>query len=143
VDARARQRLEVARMALRLLRHRDFRNEVADTNAHGEHVIVPALPDDTMGELFGQLHAAKGTIYVAVPDGDELAIITMTPTRPARHAAASDDCPIYRHMEVKMVLDYLRMCRTPVRCYEALPDVPNVMMQLLNDGPALPDFSLV
>lgn len=136
MDDRSRQRLAVARMALRLLRHRDFRNDLPDTNAQGEHVIVPALPDDTMGELFAQLHAAIGTIYIAVPDGDEVAIITMTAER---QPAPPDSCPIYRHMEVKMVLDYLRMCRTPVRCYEALP---NVIMQLLDDGPALPDFLL-
>ncbi len=136
MDARARERLAVARMALRLLRHRDFRNELPDTNAQGEHVIVPALPDDTMGELFAQLHAAKGTVYVAVPDGDDVVIITLTPVR---QAARPDSCPIYRHMEVKMVIDYLRMCRTPVTCYEALP---NVTMQLLDDGPAHPDSLL-
>lgn len=135
MDARSRARLVVAHTALRLLRQRDFRSDVTETDGNGEHVIVPALPYDTMGEFFDQLRVARGTIYVAVLQGDEVALIAMATAHPPKHAAPSpDDCPIYRHTEVKMVLDYLRARRAPLRCYEALP---NVMLELVDEGPAL------
>jgi hypothetical protein len=105
---------------------------VSETNARGEHVIIPALPDDTMGQFFDQLRSAKGTIYIATLEGDDVALISMAPSPAPKHAAASgDDCPIYRHTEVQMVIEYLRACRVPVRCYEACP---SVLLELLDEG---------
>ncbi len=135
MDARSRARLVVAHTALRLLRQRDFRSDLRDTDSRGDHVIIPALPQDTMGGFFDQLRAAGGTVYVAVLQGDEVAVIAMAIAHPPKHAApSSDDCPIHRHTEVKMVLDYLRARRSPLRCYEALP---NVLLELVDEGPAL------
>jgi hypothetical protein len=105
---------------------------VSETNARGEHVIIPALPDDTMGQFFDHLRAAKGTIYIATLEGDDVAVISMAPGHAPKHAAGPrDECPIHRHTEVQMVVEYLRACRVPVRCYEALP---SVLLELLDEG---------
>lgn len=132
MDTRSRSRLVVAHTVLRLLRRWDFRSDVSETNARGEHVIIPALPDDTMGQFFDQLRVAEGTIYIATLEGDDVSVISMAPSPAPKHAAASsDDCRIYRHTEVQMVVEYLRACRAPVRCYEALP---SVLLELLDEG---------
>ena len=136
VDARARARLVVAHEVLRAMRRRDFRNDVAETNTYAQHVLIPALPDDTMGEFFDQLREAAGTIYVATLEGDDVAVISMAPARLPRHAAPQEDeCPIYRGTELQMVIEYLRARRTPLTCYEA---DPSVQVELIDEGPSMP-----
>lgn len=126
-------RLAVAHEVLQALRRGDFRNELGETIKSGEHVIVPALPDDPMGGFFEKLRAAGGTIYIAVREEDGLAVLSMTPARPPRHAVPSpDDCPIHRDSELQMVIGYLRATRRPLTCYEASP---GVMMELVDERP--------
>lgn len=116
---------------MRALRNRDFRAGLPDTNGNGERVIIPALPDDTMGQFFDQLRSANATIYLATLDGEGVIIVTMAPLHEARHAAASaDDCLIYRHTELQMVINYLRTQRGPVVCREA---PQNVLFDLIDD----------
>jgi hypothetical protein len=136
VDARSRARLAVARNVLRALRHRDFRSELGETTASGEHVVVPALPDDTMGALFDQLRSADGPIYVAISDGDDIVVLSMAQARPPKHAAPTrDDCPIHRDTQLTMIVDYLRMIHGPLTCYEASP---GVMLELVDERPPAP-----
>lgn len=133
MDDRSRMRLAVAHEVLQALRHGDFRNELGETIRSGEHVIVPALPDDPMGGFFDKLRAADGTIYIAVREENGLAVMSMSPARPPRHAAPTrDECPIHRDSQLQMIIGYLRMVRGPLTCYEASP---GVMVELVDDRP--------
>ena len=126
-------RLAVAHEVLQALRRGDFRSELAETIRSGEHMIVPALPDDPMGGFFDKLRAADGIIYIAVREEDGLTVLSMSPARPPRHAAPSpDDCPIHRDSELQMIIGYLRATRRPLTCYEASP---GVMVELLDERP--------
>src|SRR5258708_40251295 len=87
VDARTRARAVAAHKVAQWLLVPDFRNSVPDTNAEGSHVVIPALPDDTMDEFFAQARAAKGTIYIAMLEHDDLTVVGLSPLRHARHAA--------------------------------------------------------
>jgi len=133
VDARAKARLGVARQALLALRHRDFRSVVSGKSAAGDHVIIPMLEDDTMGQFLDQFRAACGPVYVVAPDADQIAILSVTPTHIPRHAAKPSDepCPIYRTTEVGMVISLLKECGGPVSFYEA---PTNVLVRLVDDG---------
>ena len=132
MDARSRTRLVTTHAVMRALRNRDFRAGLPATNRDGQRVIIPALPDDTMGQFFDQLRIADATVYLAALDGDGVTIVTMEPLHEARHAAASDeDCLIYRHTEFQMVVNYLRTQRAPVVCREA---PQNVLFDIIDDG---------
>lgn len=134
VDARARSRLVVARAVLQKLHRKDFRSDVGDTNATGDHVIVPALPDDKMGQFFQQLRRANGTIYIATMEGEEVALLSMAPARQPKHAAPSEeDCPIFPDTDLIMVIQYLRARRAPLTCYEVRP----VMLELVDEVPGV------
>lgn len=133
MDDRSRMRLAVAHEVLRAVRQGDFRNELGETIRSGEHVIVPALPDDPMGGFFDKLNATDGTIYIAVLEEDGLAVLSMSPARPPRHAAPSpDDCPVHRNTHLQMIINYLRVTPGPLTCYEA---EPGVMMELVDERP--------
>ena len=133
MDDRSRMRLAVAHEVLQALRHGDFRSDLGETIRSGEHVIVPALPDDPMGSFFDKLRAADGTIYIAVREEDGLAVLSMSPARPPRHAVPSpDQCPIHRDTHLQMIIGYLRATRGPLTCYEASP---GVMVELVDDRP--------
>jgi hypothetical protein len=133
VDDRSRRRLAVAHEVLQALRHGHFRNELGETIRSGEHVIVPALPDDPMGGFFDKLRAADGTIYIAMREEDGLAVLSMSPARPPRHAVPSaDECPIHPDTQLQMIFGYLRATRGPLTCYEASP---GVMVELVDDRP--------
>jgi hypothetical protein len=133
VDDRSRMRLAVAHEVLQAVRRGDFRSELGETIRSGEHVIVPALPDDPMGGFFDKLRAANGTIYIAVLEEVGLAVLSMSPARPPRHAvSAPDDCPIHRDSHLQMIIDYLRATRGPLTCYEASP---SVMVELVDEKP--------
>jgi hypothetical protein len=59
VDPRDRQRLAIAHRILDAVRNKNFRSETLATGA-GNHVIVPAVPDDTMASLFDQVRLTGG-----------------------------------------------------------------------------------
>lgn len=126
MDPKDRQRLAVAHRILEAVRNKGFRSETLATNT-GEHVIVPALPDDTMASLFEQLRAADGPLHVAVPDGKNLSVFVMVPLKGARHAGPSldpdEDFPMSPGMSVGLVLDYLRLREKPIIFHEACPEV--------------------
>jgi hypothetical protein len=133
VDDRSRMRLAVAHEVLQALRHGDFRNDLGETIRSGEHMIVPALPDDPMGSFFDKLRSADGTIYIAVREDDGLAVVSMSPAWPPRHAVpAPDECPIHRDTQLQMIIGYLRATRGPLTCYEASP---GVMVELVDERP--------
>lgn len=126
-------RLAVAHEVLQALRRGDFRSELGETIRSGEHVIVPALPDDPMGGFFDKLRAADGTIYIAMREENGLTVLSMSPARPPRHAVPPpDECPIHRDTQLQMIIGYLRATRGPLTCYEASP---GVMVELVDDRP--------
>jgi hypothetical protein len=130
----------VAHKALQALKRADFRNDVPATNSSGEHVMVSALPDDTMAMFFDRLREEQGPIYVITLEGEELVVVTMTPVHEPRHAAPRDDdgdCIVHRDAQLQMVIEYLRARRAAVTIYEA-PD--NVMVNLVDDGPPIPSL---
>lgn len=134
MDARAAARLKIARQALLLLRNRDFRNEFAAINADGDHVFIPALVDDTMDQLLDQFRAADGPVYVAAPDGDDLAVLSVTLAHLPRHAAPDDEpCPVYGTTDLGMVISLLKASKRPVTFYEA---PVKVLLELVDDGAA-------
>ncbi len=129
------ERLETAHRLLRDLRSREFREATAEATASGVHVIVTALPDDTMADLFGHLHAARGPIHVAVRSAAGYFLLSMEPHEAPRHArvkrSADDECGITFGTHVGMVIDYLRMRNRPVYLYEA---EPSVALKLVEDN---------
>lgn len=126
-------RLGVAHEVLQALRYGDFRRELNETCASGEHVIVPALQDDTMGGFFGKLRATGGTIYIAVREQSGITVLSSPPAWRPKHAIPlPDDCPVHGDTELQMIIDYLRLTRTPLTCYEASP---GVMTELVDERP--------
>ncbi len=126
MGSREARRAAVAHRVLDAIRHKAFRDETL-ANQSGDHVIVAALPDDTMAELFEQFKTAKSTMHVAVADSDALVMFVMAPHLPrSRHAKDSyrpdDPCPISPDTPVSMVLDYLRLADRPVLCRQATPE---------------------
>jgi hypothetical protein len=126
VEAKDRQRLAVAHRILNAVRSKTFRSETLATDA-GEHVIVPALPDDIMASLFNQLRQAGGALHVAVLQDDNLLVFAMVEHKRARHAGLQadpdDDFPMSPDMSVGMVLDYLILRDRPLIFHEASPQV--------------------
>ena len=125
MESRDARRMAVAHQILDAIRDKEIRDDTV-ANRSGEHVIVPALLDDTMADLFEQLRTADGPMHVAVRDGNALVFFVMTSHTP-RHAGVSadreDPCPIRPDTPVSMVLDYLRLAGAPVLCREASPEV--------------------
>jgi hypothetical protein len=134
MDAKQRQRLAVAHRVLQATRSKQFRSETLATST-GDHVFIPALPDDTMGMLFDQLRAANGPIHVAVIDNDQLMILAMVPVKPGKHAEPDvdpdDNFPVGPEVPVGILLDYLRLRDRPILCREL---TPKVSLELV-DGP--------
>lgn len=138
MDPKDRQRLAVAHRILEAVRSKSFRSETLATNT-GEHVIVPALPEDTMASLFEQLRATDGPLHVAVPDGKNLSVFVMVPLKGARHAGPSIDpdenFPMSPGMSVGLVLDYLRIREKPIIFHEACPEVILELVEKPAPGP--------
>jgi hypothetical protein len=136
VEPRAQARAVVAHKVMQALRRQDFRNVVSDKAAHGSVVVIPALPDDPMSEFFSQEREADGTIYIAMMEGEDLSIMSMTRRPTPRHAAPLDDdrCVIYPHTHVAMVFSYLRASRAPLDVVEA---PGNVLVDLVDDADQL------
>jgi hypothetical protein len=108
------------------VRSKSFRSDTLATRA-GEHIFVPALPQDTMGSLFDQLREADGTLHVAVVHGKDLLIFAMVEHKRARHAGPQADpadyFPMGPDMRVGIVLDYLILRNRPIIVQEASPQV--------------------
>jgi hypothetical protein len=126
VDTDSRQRLAVAHRILNAVRSKHFRSETLAAKG-GEHVIMPALPTDTMADLFEQLRQTGGPLHVAVSHGDDLLVFAMVPHQAAKHAGSSadpdDNFPMSPDMTVGIVLDYLILRGKPITFYEATPQV--------------------
>ncbi|MBV9795623.1 MAG: hypothetical protein JO016_16980 [Actinobacteria bacterium] len=138
MDDRDRQRLAVAHRILDATRHQSFREETVP-GAEGRHVFVPALPDDTMAELFDRLRSAHGPIHVAVPEKDGITIFVMALRKQLpRHASRSipsDPCPVSRESEVSMVLEYMRLRGGRIFFREAIPEIA---LEIVEGPTALP-----
>ena len=138
MDPRDRQRLSVAHRILDAVRTKSFRSETLATRA-GEHIIVPALPDDVMGPLFDQLRESWEPLHVATLHGEHLAVFAMVPHKPARHAGRHDDpddeFPVNRDMSVGIVLDYLILRDKPIVIHEASP---NISLELVENPESEP-----
>lgn len=123
---RQRQRLELTHNLLQDVRSKEFREATAETTRSGEHVVVPALPDDRMSGLFEKLRAVDGPLHVALREDDGYALFVMEPHKRPRHACtkpSTQDCAVSPDTEVGLVLAYLRACGRPIFCYEASPCV--------------------
>jgi len=134
VDARQQERLKVGRAVLDALRHQDFRTELSMIGAGGDHVLIPVLPDDTMGIVFDELRENPGPVYLLLQDKGGLAVISCRPVSHGRHAAKESDddsCPIHRDTQISMVRKYLREYGQLV-CREQAPEVT---VELINDLP--------
>jgi hypothetical protein len=139
VDARDRQRLAVAHRILGAVRQKNFRDDTLSTK-DGDHVFVPALPDDTMARLFDQLRNTDGPLHVFVPEGDELTIFVMAPHTPPKHASRRSDsyCPVSPESHVSMVLQYMRLKGGRILCRE---ETPEISMQLVEADTGHPNRS--
>lgn len=134
MEPRARARAVAAHKVLQALRRQDFRNAAAGTAANGSHVIIPALPDDPMSEFFEQARHAKGPVYIAMMEGENLSVMGLIPRSAPRHRAPSDDddeCVIYPDTHVAIVFDYLRARRVPLDIVEA---PCNALVELVDDA---------
>jgi hypothetical protein len=139
VQPKDRQRLAVAHRVLDAVRTKSFRSETLATSA-GDHVIVPALHDDTMGPLFDRLRETGEPIHVATLHGDNLAVLALVPDKPAKHAGKPTDpdepFPISRDMAVGMVVDYLILRDRPIVLLEASPHISVALVENPEASPA-------
>jgi hypothetical protein len=136
MESREARRMATAHQVLDAIRDKELRRDTV-ANRSGDHVIVPALLDDTMAVLFEELRTADGPMHVAVRDGNTLVFFVMT-LHTSRHTRESTDpegpCPIGADTPVSMVLDYLRLADAPVLCREASPEVS---LELVDENIAL------
>lgn len=141
MDPNDRRRLAVAHRILDAVRTKSFRSETLATRA-GQHVIVPALPDDTMGPLFDRLRESGEPIHVATLHGTELAVFVMVPHTPARHAGRQagpeDEFPVNRDMSVGIVVDYLILRERPITLHEVSP---NISLELVENPEAKSSYA--
>lgn len=139
MDPRDRKRLVVAHRVLDAIRSQGFRSETLATRA-GDHVILPALYDDTMGPLFDRLRAGGEPLHVATLHGDSLAVFVMVPHKRARHAGRDadpdDEFPVGREMAVGMVIDYLILRDKPIVIHEASPRT--ISLELVENPESMP-----
>jgi hypothetical protein len=140
VDAKERQRLALALYILDAVRCKSFRSETLAT-ASNEHVIVPALPDDTMASLFDQVRLSGGPVHVATLHDNALAVFAMVPHKPARHAIPQtepdDEFPVSPDMSVGILVDYLILRDRPVVFRAASPQVSLELVENPAAGTAL------
>ncbi len=118
-------RLAIAHRVLDAVRTAEFRSQTL-ANRNGEHVILPALPDDRMASLFDQLHQTEGPLHIATLHGEDLIVFAMEPRRPGRHAYRidpDDELRISPDMSVGVVVDYLILRDRPAVIHEATPQV--------------------
>ena len=139
MDPRDRQRLAIAHRILDAVRNKNFRSETLATGA-GNHVIVPAVPDDTMASLFDQVRLTGGSVHVATLHGNALAVFAMAPCKPARHACpqtdSDDEFPVNPDMSVGIVVDYLILRDRPLLFRKASPQVRLELVENVDAGPA-------
>jgi hypothetical protein len=104
---------------------------------NGKRRVLVALPDDELGSLFERLGKIGGTVNVAVPVDDGLAVIVFTPS-PDKASDLLDDCPIGRTSAVGMLLSLLRSTGKATRC--RLTE-PNYEAELVDDATRVPSPS--
>lgn len=135
MNPRDRKRLEVVHGLLSSVRSREFREATAEMTDGGEHVVMSALPDDTMAGLFKRVRAINGPLHVAVRADGGFELFVMEPCTRPRHAYApsgeQDDCLVSPDTHVGMVLEYLHVRGAPIFCHEALP---SVALKLVDEG---------
>ncbi len=138
MDPRDRQRLAITHRILDAVRSKSFRSETLAT-AIGDHVIVPALPDDTMASLFDQVRLTGGPVHVATLHDNALAVFAMVPCKPARHACpqadSDDEFPVNPDMSVGIVVDYLILRDRPLLFRKASPQVSLELVENPDTGP--------
>jgi hypothetical protein len=126
VDPKARLRLAITYRVLDAIRTKTFRSETLATRA-GDHVIVPALPDDTMAPFFDQLRQTGDVVHIATVHDEDLVVFAMVPCKPGRHAGLQvdsvDKFPVSPDMPIGMVIDYLILREKPILIREASPQV--------------------
>ncbi len=116
----------------RLARSRDFRSAFAEVDCEPRHqIIIPALPDDTVGYVLDQLREAGGKAVLVLRTEEKLQIAALLPASPARIAVAEEDdtvTTVHEDCHVEMFFDYLAQVGTAVfrRCVAA---------KLVNQGP--------
>jgi hypothetical protein len=126
VDPKVRLRLAITHRILDAIRTETFRSETLATSA-GEHVIMPALPDDTMAPFFDKLRQTGEPVHIATVHNEDLVVFTMVPCKPGRHAGRQvdpeDKFPVSPDMSIGIVLDYLILREKPILIREASPQV--------------------
>lgn len=126
MDPKARLRLAITHRVLDAIRNDTFRSETLATR-DGEHVIMPALPDDTMAPFFDQLRQTREPVHIATVHDDDLVVFAMVPCKPARHAGPQvdpeDKFPVSPDMSIGIVIDYLILREKPILVREAFPQI--------------------
>lgn len=115
----------------RLARSRDFRSSFAElTNEPYDQMIIPALPDDTVGYVLDRLREAGGMAVLVMLAEQGFQIAVLLPASPARIAVAEEDdtvIPVHEDCHVDMFFDYLAQVGTAI--------VKRVAAKFVDQGP--------
>lgn len=134
MDASHRRRLDAARAAGRILRHRDFARSLASRGtppAPVERVVLVALPADRLGTIFDRVDSYGTTVNVVVPgnEGGGFDILSFCSAE-EELAESACCCEIHDNADIGMLLAYMRTNRRPLRILR----MGRYEMELVEDG---------
>jgi hypothetical protein len=93
-------------------------------------MIIPALPDDTVGYVLDRLREAGGMAVLVMLAEQGFQIAVLLPASPARIAVAEEDdtvIPVHEDCHVDMFFDYLAQVGTAI--------VKRVAAKFVDQGP--------
>lgn len=124
MDAKTRQRLAISHRVLDAIRSKEFRSDTL-ANHVGEHVIMSALPDDTLGSFFEEVRRTDGPVHIATLHGEDLLVVALGPFKSARHArpAPVETFPMGPDVAIGILIDYLILREKPILIREVTPQM--------------------
>lgn len=118
MESREQRRAEFVRGVAKIMRSRDFRSALdTGTGRSDSHIVVVALPDDSMRYVFDHLAQAGGSGAVVLVQDGPIEMVTMRPASAAQVQVAQEDDGVARIHEdspVDMFFECLRQARTLV-----------------------------
>jgi hypothetical protein len=135
VESDLELRAAVAKHVTLLLQHPEATHVFPGTLPNGTRQVLVALPDDALGPVFRRIKSLGGTANVAVPDGDNLAVIVFSPS--SGEATQTDECPVSRKSVVGVLLALLQSTGRPARCRLTEPDYEAELVDNSTHAPSI------
>lgn len=123
MDDRERRRLDVARRVTNNLRRQELNSMFPARDANGTRVVLAALPDDSLGEVFDRVQKAGGAVNVAVAD-NPWTIVVFEPAdgEDASPASADEIAQLHPGCHIGLLVHTLQFRGSKLRCHLATPD---------------------